>query len=47
MVCLQLQDNYTRTASAKNQLEEDVKELNEKREMVAQMEAQIAEIVQW
>jgi hypothetical protein len=43
----QLQELYGRTVSSKNQLEEEVKELNEKRETVAQMETQIAEIIQW
>jgi uncharacterized protein YdcH (DUF465 family) len=42
-----MQDTYSRILSNKNQLEEEVKELNEKRETVAQMETQIAEIIQW
>ena len=31
----------------KDKLEDEVRELNEKRETVAQMEAQINEIIQW
>jgi hypothetical protein len=42
-----MQVMHSRTLSSKSQLEDDVKELAEKRETVAQMESQITEIIQW
>jgi len=42
-----MHEMHSRALSSKNQWEDDVKELAEKRETVAQMESQITEIIQW